>query len=236
MTPPALILVGGLGTRLRESLPRLPKVLAPVNGRPFLRYLLDQLEHAGVREVILCTGYRADQLQAEFERSPTTLTLKFSHEPHPLGTGGAVRQALDLIDADTFLILNGDTYLDAPLQPFLDWHRAQGFLGSLLLTHVADTARFGTVYTDTAGRIQAFREKEGQAVPGWINAGIYLLSRRLLEPLVSGQPYSLEKDLFPLWLKEGLGGYPVRASFLDIGTPETLLQASAFFTGVRHQS
>jgi NDP-sugar pyrophosphorylase family protein len=233
---PAIILAGGFGTRLRGVLPELPKLLAPVNGRPFLRYLIDRLESAGVREVVLCTGYRADQIRAEFARCPTPLTLKFSHETQPLGTGGAVRQALEATDAATFLVLNGDSYIDCPLQPFIAWHKQHGLPGSLLLTHVADAARFGTVETDERGLIRAFREKEGQPVPGWINAGVYLLSRRLLEPLTPGQHYSLEKDLFPRWLPDSLGGYRVHAAFLDIGTPESLAQAAAFLARVRTAS
>jgi NDP-sugar pyrophosphorylase family protein len=229
---PALILAGGLGTRLRGVLPDLPKLLAPVNGRPFLRYLLHSLENAGVREVVLCTGHRAEQIRAEFDRCPTSITLKFSHETQPLGTGGAVRQALKIIDADSFLVLNGDSYIDCDLQPFIAWHQQHGLPGSLLLTHVEDASRFGTVETDEGGVIQAFREKEGQHLPGWINAGVYLLARRLLEPLAEGQPYSIEKDLFPQWLQHGLGGYRVQAAFLDIGTPESLAQAPAFLEGI----
>jgi D-glycero-alpha-D-manno-heptose 1-phosphate guanylyltransferase len=233
---PALILAGGFGTRLRGVLPDLPKLLAPINGRPFLRYLLDRLERAGVREVVLCTGYRADQIQEEFERCPTPITLKFSHETQPLGTGGALRQALNVTDAEVFLVLNGDSAIDCDLQPFIDWHYEHGLLGSLLLTHVDDASRFGTVLTDERGVIQAFREKEGRPIPGWINAGVYLLSRRLLEPLAEGQAYSLEKELFPRWLQQGLGGYRVQAAFLDIGTPESLAQASAFLSGGRAAS
>jgi NDP-sugar pyrophosphorylase family protein len=158
--------------------------------------------------------------------------LKFSHETQPLGTGGAVRQALNVIDADSFLVLNGDSYIDCDLQPFIAWHQEHGLLGSLLLTHVDNASRFGTIVTDERDVIEAFREKEGRPVPGWINAGVYLLSRRLLEPLAEGQPYSIEKDLFPQWLNLGLGGYRVHAPFLDIGTPESLAQASAFLAGV----
>ncbi len=231
MTLPALILAGGFGTRLRSVLPDLPKLLAPVNGRPFVRYLLDRLAQSGVPEVVFCTGHRADQIRAELERSPTPIAVKFSHETHPLGTGGAVRHALRVTDADSFLVLNGDSAIDCELQPFIAWHRQHGMPGSLLLTHVPDTSRFGTVVTDERGVIQAFREKEGRPVPGWINAGVYVLSRRLLEPLAEEQAYSLEKDLFPQWLQQGLGGYRVRAAFLDIGTPESLAKAAAFLAG-----
>jgi NDP-sugar pyrophosphorylase family protein len=226
-----MILAGGLGTRLRSVLPDLPKLLAPVNGRPFVRYLLDRLARSGVPEVVICTGHRAEQIRAELDRCPTPIAVKFSHETQPLGTGGAVRQALRFTDADSFLVLNGDSATDCELQPFIAWHRQHGMPGSLLLTHVDDTSRFGTVVTDEKGAIQAFREKEGRPVPGWINAGVYVLSRRLLEPLAEGQANSLEKDLFPQWLKQGLGGYSVRARFLDIGTPESLAQAAAFLAG-----
>jgi NDP-sugar pyrophosphorylase family protein len=236
MNLPALLLAGGLGTRLRAVLPDLPKSLAPVGGRPFVRYLLDRLARAGVRDVVLCTGHRADQVRAEFERRATPVTLKFSHENQPLGTGGAVRHALPLIEADEFLVLNGDSFIDSPLEAFIDFHRGHGLRGSLVLTHVEDASRFGTVLTGSRGVIQSFREKEGRPVPGWINAGVYLLSRKLLEPLPPGQPFSLERDLFPRWLRQGLGGYRVHAAFLDIGTPESFAQAEAFLAGGRTTS
>ncbi len=233
---PALILVGGLGTRLRPVLCDRPKALAPVAGRPFLGFLLDQLQAGGIRRAVLCTGYRAHQVEATFGRRYGDLALTYSREETPLGTGGALRLALSQVDADLTLVLNGDSYVDCPLAEFHDWHHDRGFAGSLLLTWVEDAARFGTVETDESGRITAFREKQGLARPGWINAGVYLLARRLLEEVPEGRPVSLEREMFPAWLAGGLGGYARRAAFLDVGTPESLAQAESFLAGVRRRS
>jgi len=233
MSPlPALILAGGLGTRLRGVLDDRPKVLADVAGRPFLSYLFDQLQDAGIREVILCTGHRASLIRAEYGDRYANLSLTYSEERTPLGTGGAIRQALGVTEAKEMLVLNGDSYVAADLRHFLDWHDAAGFSGSLLLTWVEDAGRFGTVEASDDGAIRSFREKRGLPEPGWINAGIYVLARRLIEHLRINQPTSLEKEAFPLWLAHGLGGYQVRAPFLDIGTPASLAQAEAFLTGV----
>ena len=108
---PALILAGGLGTRLEGVVTGIPKVLAPVCGRPFLSYLLDQLQAAGVREVVLCTGYRADQVFETFGTRYEELSLRYSSESRPLGTAGAIRQAVGLVGAERFLVLNGDSYV-----------------------------------------------------------------------------------------------------------------------------
>jgi histidinol-phosphate phosphatase family protein len=226
----ALILAGGLGTRLHTVLPDRPKVLAPVAGRPFLSYLLDQLQTAGIRRTVLCTGHRGNQLETAFGPRYAGMDLTYSREETPLGTGGALRLALPHVEGNLALVLNGDSYVDGSLPEFYAWHGAHSFPGSLLLTSVADTERFGTVDFDPDGRILAFREKEGLVQPGWINAGIYLLSRCLLESLAAGQPVSLEREAFPAWLAGGLGGFPCRSAFLDIGTPESLAQAEAFFT------
>jgi NDP-sugar pyrophosphorylase family protein len=230
---PALILAGGLGTRLRDVLTDRPKALAPVAGRPFIYYLLDQLEEAGTRLVIVCTGYRANQSQEALGPRYGRMTVRYSEEPTPLGTGGALRLALPLILGDQALVLNGDSYVDVPLVEFVAGHQASGFPGSLLLTWVEDASRFGTVETDAAGRLLAFREKQGLAQPGWINAGIYLLARQLIEDLPAEQPVSLERDAFPRWLANGLGGYARRAPFLDVGTPESFARAEEFLTRVR---
>jgi D-glycero-alpha-D-manno-heptose 1-phosphate guanylyltransferase len=230
---PALILVGGLGTRLRSVLSDRPKALAPVAGGPFLRFLFNQLQAAGVRRAVLCTGYRAHQVEETFGSRYGDLALSYSQEETPLGTAGALRLALPRLDAELALVLNGDSYVDCSLAEFHAWHRQHGFAGSLLLTWVEDAARFGTVDVDATGRIQAFREKQGLSGPGWINAGIYLLPRQLLEALPADRPVSLEREAFPAWLLRGLGGCSRRAAFLDVGTPESLAQAEAFLAGVR---
>jgi NDP-sugar pyrophosphorylase family protein len=233
MDIPALILAGGLGTRLRGVLADRPKVLAPIAGRPFLSYLLDQLEAAGVRRVVLCSGHQGDQLETAFGGRYRRLVLSYSRESEPLGTGGALRLAVPSVSGDWLLALNGDSYVDCPLQEFSAWHQQHAFAGSILLTRVADAGRFGTVTVAAGGAIQSFQEKRGLPEPGWINGGIYLLSRRLVAALPQGRAVSLEREAFPAWLAEGLGGYQRTAPFLDIGTPESLARAEAFLKALR---
>jgi NDP-sugar pyrophosphorylase family protein len=229
---PALVLAGGLGTRLRGVLPDAPKVLAPVLGRPFLAHLLDALDAAGVRQVTLCTGYKADLVEQAFGPAYRRLALRYSREDQPLGTGGALRKAAAGQGGACFLALNGDSYVACDLAAFHAWHSSRGFRASLVLTRVDDAARFGTVEADERGAIHGFHEKQGRAEPGWINAGIYLLPRDLLLALPGQGAVSIERDAFPHWLPHGLGGHRVEAPFLDIGTPESLAQAEAFLGGL----
>ncbi len=227
----AAILAGGLGTRLRGAVNDRPKVLAPVAGRPFLSYLLDQVAAAGVRKVVLCTGYLGEQVEAAFGAHYGALQLSYSHETSPQGTAGAVRLALPLLQSDPVLVLNGDSYCDAALADLAAWHQARihSSPGSLLLTWVDDAARYGSVEVDALGSIMSFREKRGQPIPGWINAGVYLLSRRVLMSIPAQPAVSIERDVFPVWVGRGLSAYCVRAPFIDIGTPESYGQAETFF-------
>lgn len=225
----ALILVGGLGTRLRSVVSDRPKVLAEINGRPFLSYLLDQVAEAGLRHVILCTGYRADQVQGLLGDRWQGLTLTYSQETAPLGTGGALRLALPQMRSDTILALNGDSYCEADLTAFWDFHRQKQASATLLLTQASDTQRFGRVQIDHRDRIVNFEEKGNTTGPGLINAGLYLVSQAYLATIPADQPVSLEKEIFPQWIDQGLYGYQARGKFIDIGTPETYSQAADFF-------
>lgn len=225
------ILAGGLGTRLRSAIDDRPKVLATVAHRPFLSYVLDQVAAAGVRRVVLCTGHLGEQLEATFGDRHGALRLSYSREPTQRGTAGALRLALPLLRTDPVLVLNGDSYCDAALEDFATWHRAhtEPRSGSLLLTWIDDTSRYGAVEADEAGDIVAFREKGSLTAPGWINAGVYVLSRRLLMSIPARGAVSIERDVFPRWIGRGLGAYRVKVPFLDIGTPESYAQAEAFF-------
>ena len=228
----AVILAGGVVTRLRGVVRDRPKVLAPVGGRPFLAYLLDQLEAAGVRKVVLCTGYLGEQIRQELGHAYGNLALAYSQESEPLGTAGALRLAPSRIDDELWLVMNGDSYVDADLNEFLAWHQEHQYAGSILLTWVENAARYGTVDVDAEGAIRAFHEKQGRAVPGWINAGLYLLSRRLVESLPLGRVLSMEREVFPEWVSLGLGGFCTRATFIDIGTPESFAEAETLLTGI----
>jgi NDP-sugar pyrophosphorylase family protein len=229
----AAILAGGLGTRLRPALVDRPKVLAPVAGRPFLTYLLDMLRAASVRRVVLLTGYKGEQVETALGRYYQGVTLVYSAEPSPLGTGGALRAALPHLDTSRVVLLNGDSYYAMDLGAFADFHRRKGADVSVALTHVDDAARYGRVETAAQGRVTAFVEKQTASGPGWINAGVYLLKRRLIEEIPTGRPVSLEREVLPAWIeRKTVYGLRRVRPFLDVGTPESFLSAAAFMQKV----
>ena len=223
------ILAGGLGTRLRPRLADRPKVLADVLGRPFLSYLLDQLDHHELRDVILCTGHLGEQVRTAFGDSYGKLRLAHSRELSPLGTAGALRLALPLLQSKSVLIMNGDSFCDVDLGAFFSSHHTRRANGSLVLVRRSDTISSGRVEVDAEGRITRFEEKGGRAGSGWINAGIYLLTQRLLRTIAISGAVSLEQELFPGWINDGLYGYQSGGRFLDIGTPEAYALAEQFF-------
>jgi NDP-sugar pyrophosphorylase family protein len=226
----AAILAGGLGTRLRSRIADRPKVLAPVCGRPYLAYLLDQLAAARVRRVVLLTGYLADQIHAAFGETYAGLRLTYSDEPSPRGTAGALRDARPHLPSPSVLLLNGDSFCAASLLDFRAFHRRCGADLSLVLTRVEDSSRYGRVCVAPDGRILRFEEKTQTAGAGWVNAGVYLLQRSLIEEIPADGPASLERDLFPMWAADKrCCGFLSWVPFLDIGTPESYAQAEAFF-------
>ena len=226
----AAVLVGGLGTRLRSVVGDRPKPLAQVQGRPFLGFLLDQLAAAGFRSVIFCTGYCGEQIRHAFGEKYRSLRLCYSQEPKALGTGGALRFALPQITSDPVLVLNGDSFCGIDFEHYVRWHSEHRAAGSMVLARVLSSQRYGSVKLDSEARITRFSEKQQSTGPGWINAGIYMLSREILTSIPEGKSVSLEHDVFPHWTGRGLYGYYSQAKFLDIGTPEDFSSAEGFFT------
>jgi len=218
----AAILVGGQGTRLRPVTGDGQKVIAPVAGRPFLFRLLDQLADAGLRRVVLCTGHKAGDVVATVGDNYRDMVVCYSHEETPLGTAGALRHALPLLDSDPILAMNGDSFCEVDLAALFRAHQAAG---TLVVVRAQDTRASGRVVFDEQHVIQRFDEKQPSAAPGWISAGIYLLSRAVLESIPADRPVSIEKETFPAWVARGLRAFPVRGRFLDIGTPDAYLHA-----------
>ncbi len=179
---------------------------------------------------MLCVGYRSEQVEALFGRGYAGLHLAYSREPSPLGTGGAIRHALPLLKSDPVLVANGDSFCRPDLHSLWRRHKEQQAAATLLLTRVGDTRRYGRVQTDDDGRIQAFCEKGEDAGPGWINAGVYLLGRRVIQEIPDRVAVSLEREVFPGWLGRGLYGCPSEGPFLDIGTPDSYAAADEFFS------
>lgn len=225
----AVVLAGGLGTRLRSAVADRPKVLAEVLGRPFLAYLLDQLIDAGVREAVLCVGYRAEQIRENFGESYRSLRLAYCVETSLLGTGGAIRNAMPFVRSDPILAMNGDSYCEADLPALCAFHREHRAQATMLLRWIDNPARYGSAEVDANGFVRAFREKCDDAPPGWINAGIYILSRSVVESIPAEQATSIERETFPRWIGKGLVGCPCHGKFIDIGTPESYAEAERFF-------
>lgn len=223
----ALILAGGKGTRLQSIVSDRPKVMSDVNGRPYLTYLFDQLLSAGINRVILCTGYMAEHILDYYGQSYGNLALVYSQETEPLGTGGAIRHALHHIQSNTILVLNGDSYCNVSLTQFCGAHHS---LASMVLVYQSDTARYGQVKFDKDSYITDFIEKGVDLLPGWINAGIYLIDRELIENIPPDKAISIEQEMFPIWLKDrSIKGFYSQDRFIDIGLPKSYAQSHQFF-------
>lgn len=227
----AIILAGGFGTRLKDVLPDCQKVIAPVAGKPFLKYILTQLNSFDIKDVVLCTGHLAEQVQSELGNKFLNLNLTYSVEHEPLGTAGALAKSLNQIKTEDVLVLNGDSFCDTDFSDFYNWHKTNNFKASLLLSEVEDTERFGRVILAKNNLIENFQEK-GIKGPGLINAGIYLFSREILEQIPKNRACSLEKEMFLSWLdKKNLSGYKAKVNyFIDIGTPQSWNQAIEVFS------
>jgi D-glycero-alpha-D-manno-heptose 1-phosphate guanylyltransferase len=225
----AAILAGGLGTRLRSVVSDKPKVLAEVCGRAFIEYLLDQLADAGIREVVVCSGYMGEKLEERLGDRYKSLNISYSREDKPLGTGGALRLALPCLKSDTVLVMNGDSYIDVDIGEYAEWFSAQDSDTAIVLTQVPDTSRYGAVQIDRHGKIRAFKEKKRSCGRGWINAGVYLMKRDLIAYIPAERTIFLEKELFPRLTDGQISGFCCQGRFIDIGTPQSYAEAESFF-------
>jgi NDP-sugar pyrophosphorylase family protein len=225
------VLAGGRGTRLAPVVDDRAKVLADVGGRPFLGYLLDQLVQAGCPRIVLCTGYRGDEVRAAVGDRHRGVPIAYSHEPSPAGTGGALRLMAAATSDDPVLVLNGDSYCEVDLAALWARHRARGAAATMVVAEVADTARYGRVDLGADGRVAGFREKGPERRPGWINAGLYVVARARLLAVPAGRPVALEAEVLPAWVAAGLDAFPTRGCFFDIGTPRDYAGAATLLEG-----
>ena len=224
----AIILAGGLGTRLRSVVPDLPKPMAPVAGQPFLTWILDRLAGAGFRRAVLAVGYRHEAIREHFHTAYRGMALAYSAEDQPLGTGGAMRLALDQIDESPVFVLNGDTYLEVDYAAMSGAHAAYGVALSLAVARVPDVGRYGSLRIED-DRILAFLEK-GSRGPGYINAGVYLVDTDLLAGIPAGTPYSFEQELMvPSVATLRPLAFRTNGLFIDIGVPEDYERAQGLF-------
>ena len=226
----ALILVGGEGTRLRPLTSRVAKPIVTLVDRPFIAYMLEWLRRYGVTDVVLSCGFLADGVRNELgDGERYGLTLHYVEEPEPLGTGGALRYASDLL-GDRFLVCNGDILTDIDLGAQLAQHERTGAVATLALIDVEDPTAYGLVRCAPDGAVLEFIEKPSPEVAATtaphVSAGAYVLERSVLELIAPGRPVSLEREIWPALIGNGLYGYLASGYWLDIGTPERYLQAT----------
>ena len=248
----AILLCGGMGTRLRSVVSDRPKPMADICGKPFLQYLLEMLRDKGITEVIFALGYMGEMIEEYFQDgSAFGLKIAYSYEEEPLGTGGAIRNALPKILEEEVLVLNADTYFPMDYQGLLRFHQENDGDFSLATRAIEDISRYGAVRRDPAGRILAWNEKLGdggqqpgegskqpiegnaqqaasaspKSLSGEINGGIYVMKKSLIAEIPEGKQ-SLEQDCIPKWLSEGkrIFGLPFEGYFMDIGIPEDYQQ------------
>jgi mannose-1-phosphate guanylyltransferase len=226
----AIVLVGGEGTRLRPLTNDVPKPALTLVDRPFLAYMVEWLGRHGVTEAVLACGFMPDVLRdALADGARAGVTLSYVVEPEPRGTAGAIRFAAEQLGdrlGDRFLALNGDVLADLDLSALLRTHEERRARATISLHPVEDSAAYGLVRSDERGAVVEFLEKTGEAVPGEINAGAYVLERSVLDLIPLDRVVSIERDVFPRLVGEGLHGLRLDGYWMDIGTPERYLQAS----------
>jgi mannose-1-phosphate guanylyltransferase len=224
----ALILAGGEGTRLRPLTTTVPKPVVPLVDRPFIAFMLDWLRSHGVHDIVMSCGHLASGVRNVLgDGSAYGVMLRYVEEPRPMGTGGALKYAASLLD-DRFLMLNGDVLTDIDLTAQIAQHERTGAQATLALTPVEDPSNYGLVRTSDGGEVTEFVEKPApdQIDTRNISAGAYVLERSVLDLLAEDQPASIERDVFPRLVGNGLFGFVSDGYWLDIGTPERYLEGT----------
>lgn len=216
-----ILLAGGLGTRLGGVIGSVPKPMAPIAGSPFLDYLFTFFREQGVKEFVVCTGHGGDAIRGYFgDGKGIGLSIGYTVEKELLGTGGAIKLAEERIGSDHFLVGNGDTYFEVNLTDMLRFHESHGGIGTLALAYKEEPGRYGRVAYDGNNRITEFREKSGDRGPGYINGGLYAFRKDLFLHIPANRVCSLEREILPSLIGEGLYGFPVDGYFIDIGVPD----------------
>ena len=224
----AIILCGGLATRLGEAAKTVPKVLLEIAGKTVLEWQVQLLKDAGVTEAVLASGHLHDVLYARVGDNYAGIRIRYAKEETRLGTGGAIQNAMKQIDTSPFFVLNGDILLAGfSLREMLDRFH-QGMAGLLLSVHVPDIRPYGEIVSDSDGKILAFREKQPTHRAGYVNGAVYLFDRSIAETFPNGQEtFSMERDVFPF--VSNLYAFQTDASWIDIGVPERLDYARKHF-------
>ncbi|MEI7999389.1 MAG: sugar phosphate nucleotidyltransferase [Candidatus Omnitrophota bacterium] len=220
MFPDVVILAGGLGKRLKSVTGGSQKVLAQINGKPFISILIDYIASQGGRRFILCTGHDASGVEGALKDSHPNLTIEFSPEEEPLGTGGAIKKAMDLVRTDVSLAMNGDCFCVIDYNRMIDSHMKSQAKATIAVTQLDDARDYGTIETDAQGRIVAFKEKQPILQAAFINTGTYCLDRKVFSLVDTPGKFSIEYNFFPHLVGRGFHSFEVENKFIDIGTPE----------------
>lgn len=229
MLKEAIVLAGGLGTRLRSEVQDLPKAMAPINGQPFLKYQLAFLAAQGVQKIYLAVGYKSEAIVDYFGAEYKTMSLEYVQEKEPLGTGGAVMQALRFTTTEDVLICNGDTMFSVDLQAMYAFHRERKADFTMALKYLEKFSRYGTVHQNAQHKIEGFEEKKYKE-NGWINGGIYILNKPTVSTINFPVKFSLESEfLEKKYTTLNFYGFESNAYFLDIGVPSDYKKAQDDF-------
>ena len=222
----AIILAGGKGTRLKSVLDDRPKPMAIIGGKPFIEWILLMLRRQSIQRAVICTGHLGEMIEPHLGNGQNIgMKIAYARDPFPLGTGGAVRNALGKTRSKHILVLNGDSYLRVNISSFLKAHLALNARASITLVQVEDSSRYGSVKVNKDGQVLAFLEKSPRKQSGLINAGIYLLERNVVKEIPEGKTISLEREIFSDLIGKGLYGVLYDGPFIDIGTPESFSKA-----------
>ncbi|CAL4061690.1 unnamed protein product [Meganyctiphanes norvegica] len=229
----ALILVGGYGTRLRPLTLSRPKPLVEFANKPIVLHQIEALVQAGVTQVVLAVSYHAEQMEQELteEAKRLGITITFSLEEEPLGTAGPLKLAESILanNDEPFFVLNSDVICDFPFTQMVEFHKAHGAEGTIVVTKVEEPSKYGVVICDDKGKIDSFVEKPQEFVSNKINAGLYIFNPSVLKR-IEARPMSIEKEVFPYMASDGqLYAQTLQGFWMDIGQPKDFLTGMCLY-------
>ena len=220
-----VILCGGFGKRLQTIIKDVPKPMAKIKQRPFLDILIGFIASYGFRRFILCTGYKAGIIEKYYRQKNSNLSIEFSRERKPLGTGGAIKNTKNYIRTSPFLVTNGDSFCKINLKEFVDFHLKKDALISIAVTNIDVCDDYGVITMNNLQQIVKFNEKAKGYKNRLVNAGFYLLQREVFSMMPKKDNFSIERDFFPKIIKKNLYAFETQESVIDIGTPERYKKA-----------
>ncbi len=220
MFPDVVILAGGFGKRLKSVTGGAQKVLAQIDGKPFISVLIDYIAAQGGQRFILCIGHDAKGVEDSLKDAHPGLKIIFSKEDEPLGTGGAIKKGSRLVKSKQFIAMNGDCFCVIDYKQLLAYHLKQQAKATLAITKLDDARDYGTIEIDLKKRITAFKEKQLELESAFINTGTYCFNKDVFSWVETEERFSIEYDFFPYLVDQGFYAFEVQNKFIDIGTPE----------------